>query len=117
MPEVVVAGSGPDVAALRCGSCGALDPGPRELCPVCGCEEMQACTVPGRGTLVSWTVIRRPPTKFKGEGAYAIAIVDLASGLRVTGRLAAVPESIEPGAAVHAIAFRNGATIFEETHA
>jgi uncharacterized OB-fold protein len=78
---------------------------------------MQACTVPGQGTLVSWTVIRRPPTKFKGEGAYAIAIVDLTSGLRVTGRLAAVPDRIEPGAAVHAVAFRNGANIFEETHA
>lgn len=78
---------------------------------------MQACTVPGEGRLVSWTVIRRPPTKFKGEGAYAIAIVDLASGLRVTGRLAAVPEVSEPSAAVHAVAFRNGTYIFEETRA
>ena len=113
MPE----DAGPEIAALRCGGCGMLDPGPRELCSVCGMGEMQACTVPGEGRLVSWTVIRRPPTKFKDEGAYAIAIVDLSSGLRVTGRLAAVPESIEPGAAVHAVAFRNGANIFEETHA
>ena len=76
---------------------------------------MHVCTVPGDGRIVSWTVIRRPPTKFKGEGAYAIAIVDLSSSLRVTGRLAAVPDAGEPRAAVHAVAFQNGAYIFGET--
>ena len=41
----------------------------------------------GSGTLVSWTVIRKPPAAFKEIGVFAVAIVRLREGVQVTGRL------------------------------
>jgi len=43
--------------------------------------------IPGRGRLVSWTTIRKPPLKFKADGLYHVGVVDLDNGQRVTGRL------------------------------
>jgi uncharacterized OB-fold protein len=45
-----------------------------------------------RGTLVTFTVIRKAPAAFAHEPLYAVAIVDLADGRRVIGRI----EPFEP---------------------
>lgn len=86
------ASSPPALEILRCADCGRLDPGPRELCPACHGPNMQPCAVPGDGVLVSWTLVRRPPLRFKAHGPYAVAVVDLDCGVRLTGRLSHVPE-------------------------
>ncbi|QRG09330.1 OB-fold domain-containing protein [Xanthobacter dioxanivorans] len=82
----------PAVEILRCADCGRFDPGPRELCPACHSSNMVPCAVSGDGVLVSWTLVRRPPTRFKSHGPYAVAVVDLDCGVRFTGRLAEVPQ-------------------------
>ena len=43
--------------------------------------------MPGRGRLVSWTVVRRPSGQFAHRDAFAVALVDLDSGPRLTGNL------------------------------
>lgn len=75
---------------------------------------MEACSVPGRGKLVSWTIIRRPPTRFRAKGPYTIAVVDLDAGVRLTGRLASVSESIKPGADVAFVGMDDAVHLFEE---
>ena len=110
MPEPVSV----TVKVLRCPACGGLDPGPRLLCPHCGAPGLVAHAVSGQGTLVSWTIIRRPPMRFRGDGPYAVAVVDLAAGLRVTGRLSRLAEQIRPGTPVVAIGQVHGTTLFEE---
>lgn len=102
-----------NLSALRCGACGALDPGPREVCAACGSPDLVACTVPGTGRLLSWTVIRRAPTRFKGQAPYTIAVVDLDAGIRLTGRLRDAPEGLRPGVPVAAVASADGITLFE----
>ncbi len=47
---------------------------------------MLAVQIPGRGRLVSWTTIRKPPLKFKADGVYHVGVFDLDNGSRVTGR-------------------------------
>lgn len=47
---------------------------------------MTPVQIPGRGRLVSWTTIRKPPLKFKTEGLYHVGVFDLDNGQRVTGR-------------------------------
>ncbi len=89
------------VAVMRCPDCGTLDPGPRDLCPKCFAA-LAPAEVPGKGTLVSWTMIRRPPIAFKAEGAYAVAVVALDAGCQVTGRLADPTEDTTPGRRVEA---------------
>lgn len=42
--------------------------------------------IPGRGRLVSWTTIRKPPLKFKADGIYHVGVFDLDNDQRVTGR-------------------------------
>ena len=100
------------LAILRCLDCGALDPGPRRLCAKCGSRRLEATPVRGEGSLVSWTVIRRPPQRFAEEPAYAVAVVDLEEGVRVTGRL----DSFEPepalGIPVRVSALANGVPVF-----
>jgi len=51
-------------------------------------------TIPAgtRGTLVTFTVIRKAPAAFAADGVYAVAVVDLAGGRRVIGRV----EPFEP---------------------
>lgn len=107
----------PTIAALRCNDCGALDIGPREMCGACGSADLRGHDVPGEGILASWTVIRRAPTRFRGEAPYAIGIVDLSSGLRITGRLSAVPGAVTAGTPVVLVGQHNGAYVFQERSA
>jgi len=39
------------------------------------------------GALVTFTVIRKAPTAFRDDPLYAVAVVDLADGRRVMGRV------------------------------
>ncbi len=99
-------------AVLRCGACGALAAPPRQLCPRCHRAALVAGEAPGVGTLLSWTVIRRPPLAQRERGAYAVCVVDLDCGIRATGRLSGLEESPEPGARVRCVAREGAVPIF-----
>jgi len=71
----------------RCTRCDRVDSGAFSRCPGCGSDAIEVGSDAGNGTLVSWTVVRRPPPAFAALRAYAVGIVDLDSGLRVLGRL------------------------------
>ena len=89
-----------EIAVLRCTACDRLDPGPRLICPGCGSTDLAIQSVPGRGTLVTWTEIRRPPAGMDADGPYKVAVVALAAGVQVTGRLRGAGE---PGAALNCV--------------
>ena len=108
MPEAVL------VAVLRCAACGTLDPGPRDLCAACHEPDLVPAEVPGSGALVSWTTIRRAPTRFKGQAPYTIAVVDLDSGLRLTGRIRGDEDRLRLALPVVAVGEENGAYLFME---
>ncbi len=105
MPETL-APEVPTLDVLRCEDCGRLDPGPRELCAACASSRLLHHRVDGLGTLISWTVIRRAPTRFRAEAPYAIAVVDLDGGVRITGRLPSGEEP-EPGSRVMLLEVRD----------
>ena len=69
--------------------------------------------LPATGTLVSWTLIRRPPASFKEDGQYAVAVVRLDAGVQVTGRLVKPDEQARPGARVTARAKLREIPLFE----
>jgi len=75
---------------------------------------MEACSVPGHGKLVSWTIIRRPPIRFRTNGPYTIAVVDLDAGVRLTGRLTSMSENIRPGADIAFVGMDDAIHLFEE---
>lgn len=92
----------PEAVALHvsaCTRCGALDPGGRASCSGCG-GELAPRAVSGRGTLLSWTLVRRPPAGFDADGPYAVALIELAEGVRITARLVPYDPAMELGAHV-----------------
>lgn len=94
-----------------CRKCGMVDALTRTICSNCLGDVFDAIEVASTGTLVSWTTIRRAPTRFRDEVPYDVCVVDLINGQRVTGRLAHSDAS-RVGTAVAAIAIREGTPYF-----
>ncbi len=84
----------------RCTDCGRLSLGASHPCPFCGSQGGSAVSLSGRGRLLSWTVIRVAPGRYAGEAPYAVGVLELAEGIRVTARLEADPERLAAGQAV-----------------
>jgi uncharacterized OB-fold protein len=59
----------------KCSACGQPHHYPRALCPFCGSERTEWVPASGRGTIYSYSVMRRVPTP------YAIAYVTLDEGV------------------------------------
>lgn len=102
------------IPILKCGACGKLATPPRQLCPSCHSDRIAPQAVEGVGTLVSWTIIRRPPQAFRDDGVYPVAVVALDAGVPVTVRLALSEGGAEPraGAKVAMTAEHKGAPVF-----
>jgi hypothetical protein len=71
----------------RCGSCGGLAVPPKAVCPGCGGTAWDRAALSGDGEVSSFTVIRVPPARLAAEAPYVIAIVRMAEGVSLTGRL------------------------------
>jgi uncharacterized OB-fold protein len=84
----------------RCAECGrlALDEG--RPCPLCGAPGGSAVPLSGRGRLLSWTVIRVAPARYAAEVPYAVGLLELDEGLRLTARIEGDPERLAAGQAV-----------------
>ncbi len=103
------------VVVFRCAECGSEDANPVARCRRCGAQSIDALEVPGEGRLVSWTVVRRPGGAFADRPVFAVALVDLDAGPRVTGNLRDFEREPPLGAAVHVVDVRDGIAVFEET--
>ena len=100
------------VTVTRCVRCGAADGGTLARCRQCGSVELERVDVPGRGRLVSWTVVRRPSGPFAHRDAFAVALVDLEAGPRVTGNLDGWEREPPLGAAVGVVGEIDGIPLF-----
>ena len=100
------------VTVARCVRCGAADGSALARCRRCGSEEIEQFDVPGRGRLLSWTVVRRPSGPFAHRDAFAVALVDLDTGLRLTGNLEGWEDDPPLGVAVRVIGEIDGIPLF-----
>ena len=103
------------ISILKCADCGMLASPPHQLCPRCHSAKIGPHEVEGTGTLLSWTIIRRPPQAFRDEGFYPVAVVALKAGVPVTVRFKHPQGAPEPtsGAPVHMTGLHKGAAVFE----
>ena len=76
-----------EFSAFQCDTCKSLSPPPHVSCGRCGAATLRSVILSGRGRLLSFTTIRIPPARFRGQEPYDIAVIDLEEGLRVTARL------------------------------
>ena len=100
------------VTVTRCGRCGTVDGSMLARCRRCGSEKIEQVDVPGRGRLVSWTVVRRPSGPFAHRDAFAVALVDLEAGPRVTGNLEGWERDPPLGATVGVVGDIDGIPLF-----
>src|SRR5205807_8215367 len=83
--------------ARRCAGCGTLSLDRGRACPACGAAGGSDVTLSGRGRLLSWTVTRVAPARYEAEAPYAVGLLELAEGPRLTARLEGDPERLSAG--------------------
>ena len=84
--------------AGKCKKCSRIAFPPRLVCSSCSSREFETVKLPDTGTVLTYTVIRVAPTPFSDEAPYAVAIVELEGGARLTAQIADCPlDSIKIG--------------------
>ena len=84
--------------AGKCGKCGHIDFPPRLVCPKCKGRKFSTITLNDEGKLVTFTTVRVASDKFSKETPFAVGIVELNDGVRVTTQIADVePEELKIG--------------------
>ncbi len=70
----------------------------RDVCPVCGSRNVEEYEFSGKGKVLSWTIVRNPPSGFEYYKPYPLALVQLEEGPVVLAQLTDVdPEGIDFG--------------------
>jgi len=76
-----------DLLAAVCEDCGKRLIPPRPACYACGGRHLHVESQPKTGTVVSYTEVRTPPSALADRAPYTVAVVELDSGARLTGRV------------------------------
>jgi uncharacterized protein len=84
----------------RCGECGLLAVRTASSCPHCGSQRGSAVPLSGRARLISWTVIRVAPSRYAAEAPYAVGLLQLEEGPRITARVTGEVDQFKTGQAV-----------------
>ena len=84
--------------AGKCTGCGKVYFPPRLVCSHCRGRSFQKTTLAQQGTIETFTIIRVAPSGFGDQAPYAVGIVTLADGVKVTAQIVdCAPESLHIG--------------------
>ncbi len=86
----------------RCERCRAFIYYPRPRCPECLDDRLTWEEATGRGTVYSFTVVRRAASRAFSDAPYILAIVELEEGPHITTNILAAPEAVRIGMKVTA---------------
>ena len=73
--------------AAKCAKCGKVHFPPRLVCASCGSRDFEKYILPTEGKIQTFTIIRVPPAPFKDQAPYAVGIVELDDGVKVTAQI------------------------------
>jgi hypothetical protein len=76
--------------AGKCKKCSEVSFPPRIVCPNCKLQEFETIRLNEEGKLVTFTIIRVASDKFFGTTPFAVGIVELNDGVKVTTQIADV---------------------------
>ncbi len=92
--------------AGKCAGCGKISFPPRSKCPKCGSAESETVKLSDQGVVRTFTVIHVAPPQFGDQTPYAVGIVELDGGAKITAQIVDCPlDDIEIGQKVR-IEFR-----------
>ncbi len=83
-----------------CADCGQVLLPPRPACYACGSREIDVEVQPQAGEIYTYTAVHTPPPALEEEAPYTIAVVELGSGGRLTGRVDAPYDAVGIGTPV-----------------
>jgi uncharacterized OB-fold protein len=83
--------------AARCTECDTRLLPPRPTCYGCGSRRVTLSEQPRTGEVVSYTSVNRPPSAFDHLTPITVAVVELDSSARLTGRVAAPLDDVAIG--------------------
>ncbi|MEZ4648267.1 MAG: Zn-ribbon domain-containing OB-fold protein [Candidatus Eisenbacteria bacterium] len=87
--------------ASKCTSCGKVFFPPRLVCSECQGLEFAQTVLAKTGTVETFTVIRVAPSGFGDEAPYAVGIIKLDDGVKITAQIVdCEPEELEVGTPV-----------------
>lgn len=88
----------------RCNSCKSVIWFPRRVCPVCYTEDISTFDASGKGTVYSFTIVRKGQGDYKGAAPYVYGYVQLEEGPRVlTNIVDCDVESVKVGMPVEVV--------------
>lgn len=73
--------------AGQCKKCRKVLFPPRLVCPECRGREFETVRLPREGKILTYTIINVAPSEFVDEAPYAVAVVELDGGARLTTQL------------------------------
>jgi uncharacterized OB-fold protein len=74
--------------AGKCSGCAHVSFPPRLVCPACKGRKFETVKLSENGTLLTYTVVRVASDRFSKETPFAVGIVELSDGVRITAQLA-----------------------------
>ena len=80
-----------------CADCGQVLLPPRPVCYACGSRSVDVEPQPRTGEIHACTAVHTPPPALEGDAPYTIAVVELDSGGRLTGRVDAPLDDVAIG--------------------
>ncbi|MBT3217768.1 MAG: Zn-ribbon domain-containing OB-fold protein [Proteobacteria bacterium] len=96
-----------------CEKCGKWHFPPRVICDDCGGREFTTKAMQRTGKVLTYTIIQVPPAPFKDLAPYAVAIIEMDDGPRITCQIVDYGDEVVIGSPVR-LEFRK---IFEEGEA
>jgi len=73
--------------AAKCTQCGKILFPPRQICPDCKGKEFKETKIADAGKVITYTVIHTPPQPFVDQAPYAMGIVELNDGVKLTSQI------------------------------
>lgn len=95
LPGFFAALSEDHLLAGQCGDCSKMLLPPRIVCYACGSRNIQIEEQPKTGKIITYTEVRKPPSAFAGDAPFTVAVVELDSGARLTGRVTASYQEVD----------------------
>ncbi|MFC2084322.1 Zn-ribbon domain-containing OB-fold protein [Bacteroidota bacterium] len=74
--------------ANKCSKCGKIFFPPRDICNECSSKEFENINLSDKGKIITFTIIRVASNTFSYHTPYAVGIIELNDGVRVTAQIA-----------------------------
>ena len=71
----------------QCSNCGEKYFPPRLVCRECGSKQLSAFRLAEKGKVLTYTIIRVPPSQFSDQAPYAVGIIELEDGVKLTAQI------------------------------